>query len=275
MAQIEPETGAETLPVHELVAYNTAIDSENKIHDDDVAARFGFTGGLVPGVDVYAYLCQPALARWGARFLDSSRVSVRFDSPIYDGETTRIASAIDAEGVLRAEALTANGRPAALEAQLLDTRPVPPATTAAPAFPDRPPASPDVLVADGPLGSYTTQIDAEQHAAYLRDIRDPDSPVTALGAVHPGWLLRQANYILSRNVTLGPWMHVGSLVDHLAPAPIGQPLEVRGFTRRAYEHKGHRFVLLAVVIYGPDGEPVCSVDHTAIYEPRQVRELAG
>ena len=42
---------------HELVAYNTAIASDNKIHDDSVAHQFGFKGGLVPGVDVYAYLC--------------------------------------------------------------------------------------------------------------------------------------------------------------------------------------------------------------------------
>ncbi|MDH4075292.1 MAG: hypothetical protein OEW29_05090, partial [Acidimicrobiia bacterium] len=170
------DSGSQSLPGHELVAYNTAVDSENKIHDDDVAARFGFTGGLVPGVDVYAYLCQPALAHWGARFLDSSRVSVRFDAPIYDGETTRIAGTLDAGGVLRAEALTANGTPATLEAQLLGARATPPTTVAAPTNPERPPACPEVLVADVPLGSYTTQIDAEAHAAYLRDVRDPDSP---------------------------------------------------------------------------------------------------
>ena len=37
-------------------AFNTATDSTNKIHDDDVARTYGFRGGLVPGVDVYAYL---------------------------------------------------------------------------------------------------------------------------------------------------------------------------------------------------------------------------
>src|SRR3982750_2118229 len=37
-----------------LQAYNTAKQSENKMHDDTVAKRFGFSGGLVPGVDVMA-----------------------------------------------------------------------------------------------------------------------------------------------------------------------------------------------------------------------------
>jgi hypothetical protein len=41
---------------YRVQAYNTAHSSENKIHDDAVARRFGFSGALVPGVDVYAYM---------------------------------------------------------------------------------------------------------------------------------------------------------------------------------------------------------------------------
>ena len=42
-------------PYH-VSAYNTAKASENKIHDDATARRFGFSGGLVGGVHVYAYM---------------------------------------------------------------------------------------------------------------------------------------------------------------------------------------------------------------------------
>ena len=31
------------------IAYNHATESENKIHSDEVARRYGFRGGLVPG----------------------------------------------------------------------------------------------------------------------------------------------------------------------------------------------------------------------------------
>src|SRR5688572_16197226 len=48
-----------------ISAFNTATSSENKIHDDAVASRFGFTGGLVPGVDVFAYLAHMPMAAWG------------------------------------------------------------------------------------------------------------------------------------------------------------------------------------------------------------------
>jgi len=40
------------LETYRVAAYNTAKQSENKMHDDTVARRFGFSGGLVPGVDV-------------------------------------------------------------------------------------------------------------------------------------------------------------------------------------------------------------------------------
>ena len=36
-----------------ITAHNPATGSENRIHADDVARRYGFRGGLVPGVTVY------------------------------------------------------------------------------------------------------------------------------------------------------------------------------------------------------------------------------
>ena len=53
---------ATALAPYRVEAYNTAHASENKIHDGEVARRFGFDGGLVPGVDVYGYMSHPALA---------------------------------------------------------------------------------------------------------------------------------------------------------------------------------------------------------------------
>jgi hypothetical protein len=38
-------------PTHSVRAFNLAAASENKIHDDTVARRFGFRGALVPGVE--------------------------------------------------------------------------------------------------------------------------------------------------------------------------------------------------------------------------------
>ena len=56
------------LEAYRVSAYNTAKQSENKIHDDAVARRFGFSGGLVPGVDVMAYMMHIPVAKWGRAF---------------------------------------------------------------------------------------------------------------------------------------------------------------------------------------------------------------
>ena len=56
------------LAPYRVEAYNTAHFSENKIHDDEVARRYGFSGGLVPGVDVMAYMMHMPVAKWGVGF---------------------------------------------------------------------------------------------------------------------------------------------------------------------------------------------------------------
>ena len=73
-------------------AFNTAKESENKIHDDSVAARFGFTGGLVPGVDVYAYMTHQAVAKWGRAWLEHGTAECRFGKPVYDGEIAELGT---------------------------------------------------------------------------------------------------------------------------------------------------------------------------------------
>ena len=39
------------LPEYLVTASNTGHGSDNKIHDDKIAQKFGFTGALVPGVN--------------------------------------------------------------------------------------------------------------------------------------------------------------------------------------------------------------------------------
>ena len=72
---------------YEVEAHNTATQSDNKIHDYEVASRFGFTGGLVPGVDVYAYLTHPPAEAWGRDWLERGTMRGRFHTPVYDGVT--------------------------------------------------------------------------------------------------------------------------------------------------------------------------------------------
>ncbi len=272
------------LPTHSLTAFNTATSSENKIHDDEVAGALGFGGGLVPGVDVYAYLCQPAVAHWGIDLLTRGRLSTRFGTPTYDGQRVDVVAELDDDGVLLAGVHPAGGSgpaaersPAAiLEARLVDEpAPAPTVATAPrPAPEDRPPASPTTLAAGTVLGTFRFAMDADGQAAYLADIRDEDSPVTELGLLHPGVLLRRANDALAETVLLGPWIHVGSTIHNHAPVAVGEEIEVRAVVTANSERKGHRFVDADVVILGSDGSTRTWIEHTAIYEPRQLRSDA-
>ncbi|MGY3345286.1 acyl dehydratase [Bradyrhizobium sp. USDA 4474] len=90
------------LETYRVEAYNTAKQSENKMHDDAVARRFGFSGGLVPGVDVFAYMMHVPLARWGRDFLSRGLVEARFIKPVYDGETADV-EATEHNGLLTIE----------------------------------------------------------------------------------------------------------------------------------------------------------------------------
>src|SRR3954449_2426465 len=87
------------LETYRVTAYNTSKQSENKIHDDTVARRFGFSGGLVPGVDVMAYMMHLPVARWGRAFLERGVIEARFVRPVYDGEMTDVTGE-EKDGVL-------------------------------------------------------------------------------------------------------------------------------------------------------------------------------
>ena len=75
---------------YEVVAHNTATASLNRIHDDEVARRYGFSGGLVPGVDVYAYMTRVPAEAWGTDWLARGTMRARFLSPVYEGEAVRV-----------------------------------------------------------------------------------------------------------------------------------------------------------------------------------------
>ena len=41
---------------YQVIARNFSESSENRIHSDEIARKFGFRGALVPGVAVYGHL---------------------------------------------------------------------------------------------------------------------------------------------------------------------------------------------------------------------------
>ena len=261
------------MPSRRLVAYNTAAKSENKIHDDDVARRFGFTGGLVPGVDVYAYLCWAPVTAWGVDWLTRGTADVRFSLPTYDGEEVEVdfdeatgqVELRNPGGVVVSSGTVSLADPPAPDPARYPWAPLP--TT-------KPEAAPEHLEEGRVLGSWDTTFRADSLAQYLADVREELDVYASRRIAHPAWVLRLANFILSGNVVLGPWMHVGSRVAHHGTVSDGAVVSCRGRVAREYERKGHRFVELDVAVWADD-QPVATIDHTSIYLPRQVRDGAA
>ncbi len=262
---------------YQVAAYNTAKESENKIHDDAVAQRFGFTGGLVPGVDIYGYIAHMPVARWGRAWLAHGAAACRFKKPVYDGDTAILTETPGSAGGIAID-VASRGEPCATaEAWLPDPVPMPGADDGVappPVAADRrPPADEHSLAVGRLLAIRPFRTDAAFGAAYVRDLRETDPLYVEAGLVHPGLILRLGNWALWHNVVLGPWIHVGSRVQNFSAARIGQELTVFGRVTGNDVRKGHKFVDLDLLVRA-DGIPVARIAHTAIYRPRQLDEAA-
>jgi acyl dehydratase len=268
------------LPLYTLRAHNTSTASENKIHDDSVARQYGFAGGLVPGVDVYAYMTHPVVEAFGRDWLDHGQMTARFLKPFYEGAEVRVQAVVTRASAdaltLDLEATNDSGELCAVGTASLPASPLtPPAVADFPKSPlpaSRPPVSEEALRAPAMLGTIEDVFDAESKAPeYLDSIRD-DLPVfRGAGALaHPGYLIRFANSSLARNVLLGPWIHVSSEVTNFTTVSNGDALSTRGKVLELFERKGHKFVDLDVLVVANETTPVVHIHHTAIYDIRKV-----
>jgi len=260
--------------LHTVEAYNLSAASENKIHDDTVAKKFGFEGGLVPGVEVYAYMMHLPVARFGPDWLSRGTADCRFHKPVYDGRNATVSGSVqssdsialkvESEGILCATGQAALG--AAQSSPAADEIP----TAPLPNYETRPDAAPETLVEGQVMGTHEITHSAEENAQYVRDVREGLDLYVEKGIIHPGLILRLCNKAVSMNVRLGPWIHVGSAVQNYAPAKVGDRLAAPARVIKEYEHKGHRFVEVDVLVTANGDTSIARIHHTAIYRPRQV-----
>ena len=256
-----------------LVAFNTATASENKIHADDVASRFGFTGGLVPGVDVFAYMALAPSALWGRDWLSQGRIRAKFGKPVYDGDETTVTATDQPDGSL-AVSVTARGLDCASgTAWRSDDSPAPAILSEGdlPRPEERPAASMDSLPVGHVLGTLKEIYFADVGLAHLQNTRDDPALFDGGDIANPAYMLRRANYVLAQSVRLGPWIHLESDVRLHGLIRDGEQLETRGLVVANEEKNGHLIVTLDFTVSSRE-RLAMSGRHWAIYEPRQVRE---
>jgi acyl dehydratase len=253
-----------TAAEYQVVATNPATASENRIHSDDEARRHGFRGGLVPGVTVYGYLVHAIIDAMGPDWVGTGGAAVRFRQPCYDGDALSIRVAPDG-----AVAVTSGDVTCVTGEAWLDGRPRASAEAipggAPPARASRPAASRSTLASGSVLGRVALPSDDEAVAAYLAEIQESADLYLRRRWLHPGMLLEGANSVLTANVVLPLWLHVGSEIRHRRPVEIGEPLEVRARVADLWERGGHQFLALDVVWLAGD-DVVANGQHTAIWQ---------
>src|SRR5258706_6600631 len=258
------------LEPYRIQAFNTAKLSENKMHDDTVAKRFGFSGGLVPGVDVMAYMMHLPVTKWGRAFLERGLIEARFVKPVYDGEIADVTGD-ESDGVLSIQVESRGQLCATGSASLPATAP----SVSLAALPDTAPLSErrPVDARSYELGKWLGTIPrawaGDAATEYLADVRERDPIYASEGLGHPGLVQRVMNRVLVDNAILGPWIHVGNRMQLLSPARSGDELNARAKVTGNYEKKGHRFVELDALVVANGRTPVAHCQHIAIYQPRE------
>jgi acyl dehydratase len=258
------------LEAYRVQAYNTSKLSENKIHDDAVARRFGFSGGLVPGVDVFAYMVHLPVAKWGRAFLERGLIEARFVKPVYDGEIADVTGE-ESNGVLSIEVQSRGQLCATGTASLPASAPAVSIGdfTETAVVTERKPVDTASYELGKWLGSLPRNWAGDAATEYLTDVRERDPIYAREGLGHPGLLQRVMNKVLVDNAILGPWIHVGSRMQLLAAGASGDELTVRAKVTGNYEKKGHRFVELDAIVVANGHTPLAHCQHIAIYQPRE------
>lgn len=264
------------------VAFNQDPDSDNQIHGDDLAQRYGFEGGLVPGVTISAYLAHPAVEAWGLEFLSRGRLHVTVTSPLYDGEEFTVVIDEQTPDSYRATLLRAGGTAtdgtvsANAQASLIQAPPAAPQRRGDPIVEDgfRGPDSSDAvwrtLQNSGCHAQRFRWRPEHMMGTYLLD-RDllPDLHRGADARANTAYVLWISNWIAATNVSMNPWVHLQTTSQNFAPIPADTRIVAEMAVTDVFERRGHGFFDACVNLFAEDDDRcLTSIDLRAIHRLR-------
>ncbi|NKB35496.1 MAG: hypothetical protein GKR91_20540 [Pseudomonadales bacterium] len=263
-----------TVPNFQILALNNSQTSENRIHSDDIAAKYGFEGALVSGANVFGYLSQPLVRKYKDAWLSEGIMDVVFLKPAYQDNLLTIKTEnIGSESSQRNHHTYAYNENdvliAKLESWLPDQLPEINALARHRRIPEeieRREISWDLVTVGESWPSYRwcpTLEDNSQRVALQRDQAEVYAGDPAF--IHPFYLLEACNKALMRQFILPAWIHTGSKLTLRKPLRAGQEIEVRAVPMEKWERKGHEFIKLYVAMLIGD-EVALEVEHTAIFK---------
>jgi hypothetical protein len=259
-------------------AFNQAPDSANEIHGDKIAKQFGFTGGLVPGVTISAYLIQPAIEAWGLDWLTRGFAHVRVGSPLYDEEQFNVQITKQSDSDYKAELLRPDGTLSANAEVSL-----PEVAATAPTRRGDPTAEEGYVGAAASFERWAELKEVgckairyhwgEKHRmqTYLRDASLMSDLLRQNNGdyANMGYLLGISNWILSGNAHMNPWIHLETSSQNYQPVPAGTSIIAEMSVEDFYERKGHEFVDANIALFDEkDDSCLSTISIRAIYKLR-------
>ncbi|MCP4006572.1 MAG: hypothetical protein GY725_20530, partial [bacterium] len=262
----------------EAEAFNQVPESENRIHSDDTARRFGFKGGLVPGVTVSAYLCHPAIQAWGREWIERGSARVVVHTPLYDHSNFRVEIRNRSARSYDADLIDSENRHCAeCSAELPDHAPASAEMRGDPRADqdgDRPLASRDVMESLRKSGMRAMPARWSPDSAMLSYLRDPAQMPELFrpnggGFANPAFVLGLTNWALAANVRMPAWLHLQTHSQNYGSIPPESELLVESEIVDLFAKRGHEFVDLDVVTYlQPEDRAVTKTRLRAIYQLR-------
>lgn len=252
---------------YQVVAKNYSESSENRIHSDDIAKKYGFRGALVPGVAVYGHLTFPLVDLLGEDWLAHSCDSVRLLKPTYDGDKISIDCSSE-DDTFHVRSHNEQGE---LTAVLTSQQPreLPPVEDLSLLEgdyknPERVEIKWDTVVPNQPFAPWQFTLSAEENARYTREVNDTLA-VYQNGLIHPHLLLSLANTALMNEYFMPTWIHASSETRHRALLREEDTITIRSVPVEKWQKKGHEFIRLYVT-YWRDDEITTDILHTAIFK---------
>lgn len=250
------------------VARNPIPDSQNAIHRADGATEHGFAGGLVPGIVLFAYVCESLRGSLGAEWLNHGLTRVSYRRPVYNGQLVTADLRLRATGA--DVALTSNAADRCVTAKAWfdgasygGSRPALRGSA-----PLRASMDGTTLVKMEELGGVEVTFDATaittEIASYGIDASwYLDANIVPLAYVALTWfeLSEQAF------VRPGPSILAGNEMVVIRPIRVGERVSVRARVDRLFSRNGNRYATFEIGWFSDDGPRVWAL-HTSIYELR-------
>ncbi len=249
-----------------VTARNFSTSSENRIHSDEIAKKFGFKGALVPGVAVYGHLTYLLAERFGTQWLEHSVDNLRLLKPAYHDDRLSLELFED-EAQCEVRCLNESGELlATLNSALPDTLPAPEPESIFDGdlkLPERVEISWDNVEPGQPFSPWEVALTEELNQRYTSEVADP-LPLYDTYA-HPHLLLSLANTALTKEYVMPTWIHVGSETRRRAALKVGDTVTLRAVPLEKWQKKGHEFISLYVSLWRGD-ELTTDILHTAIFK---------